>query len=51
MKPEELAAKLRDQLTLGIDYSSGKDMTVVCFYEKDAEIIIKALEAYDGGAK
>ena len=28
----------------GIDYTSGKDITVLCIYDKQAEATIKALE-------
>lgn len=46
MKPEYIVTETRNQLgvDIGIDVSEYEDCTVVCFYKKDAEEVIAALE-------
>ena len=46
MKPEYIVTEIRNLLgiDIGIDVSEYEDCTVVCFYKKDAEVVIAALE-------
>ena len=46
MKPEYIVTEIRNLLgiDIGIDVSEYEDCTAVCFYKKDAEVVIAALE-------
>ena len=46
MKPEYIVTEIRNLLgiDIGIDVSKYEDRTAVCFYKKDAEVVIVALE-------
>ena len=44
MKIKKTIEEIKKQFCIGVDYSDNKDMTAMCIYDKQAEMVIKALE-------
>lgn len=44
MKIKKTIEEIKKHFYIGVDYSDNKDMTVMCIYDKQAEMVIQALE-------